>query len=316
MKKIKINAAGLFPISVVFSRVFPLLTQWFKFKIEGASYLLDTRKNILNYYKQNPEEIKDTELKEALSYIRRKGLALFPYSWADKYNPLNVKVFFDEECGLRYVMHNNHRLYFKAGMDEFRVKLTYNALLQEQDDNSPHSYLNGTIDVEQGSILFDLGAAEGIFALSVIDRISEAYVFETEEAWIAPLKKTFEPWSDKVTIIHKYASDKDTEDTVTINTIMNSDEGGKVFLKLDVEGAEKIVLNGASNILQSEKFDVKAAVCTYHYPHDYAELTNLMSDVYGYKVTPSKGYMCCFFGQMEAPLYFRKGMIYCEKVSK
>ena len=54
--------------------------------------------------------------------------------------------------------------------------------------------------------LLDVGAAEGFFALSVIEHVKEIILFECDVEWIKALEATFKPWKDKVFIINKYVS--------------------------------------------------------------------------------------------------------------
>ena len=171
--------------------------------------------------------------------------------------------------------------------------------------------------MEPDSIIFDLGAAEGIFALNVIEKAKKIYIFESEKEWLLPLQKTFEPWKDKITIINKYASENDSESTIKLDAIAKDIEPNQnIFLKLDVEGAEKQVLIGAKQLLNSDNQHVKAAICTYHYPQDYNNLTDLMVNDFNYNISTSKGYMCCFYGGVPDSEYFRRTMIYCYKKHK
>ncbi len=147
----------------------------------------------------------------------------------------------DDE-GFPWVDHGGRgkRLYFRRGSDPAKVASVYRGLLREQDAASPHCYRTDGFEVEEGDVLLDVGSAEGIFALDNIERVSRVILFETDEAWIGALRKTFEPWKDKVTIINKFASDTDGPDTVTVDTALQEVNGGAVFLKLDVEGLRSV----------------------------------------------------------------------------
>lgn len=311
MNKSKIKSSWFFPASIYFMRTFPLLTQWLRYKLENNRRWM-VRKEILDYYKDKSPDDLDDDTKEGLRYIKKKGLELFPFFWADKYSPLKVKVYMDDACGLQYVLHDNKRLYYKRGLNPSDIQLSYTALSIEQDKKSAHCYLTDSFDLDDGSILFDLGAAEGIFALSVIERVEKVYLFESDPEWIEPLRKTFEPWKDKVEIINKYASSQDSDHSITIDTVLKDTEKASLFLKVDVEGAEKDVIRGASKTLDSDRFKVKAAVCTYHYHHDYNELCSLMDSI-GYKAEHSKSYMLCFYSKPLVYPFFRRALIYCYK---
>lgn len=300
----------LYPFLLKLSNTFPLFVQYVQHKLGGNDYL-GARKKLLDYYKIHLEEIKDKDIENGLSFIKKRGLSLYPYAWTKQYQSVKVNVYSDNS-GLQYVMHQSKKLYFRRGTPEFKIKRAYVSLLEEQDQNSPHCYLNGMIDLKDDSLIFDVGAAEGIFALTNIEKAKYVYLFETDSAWIEALQKTFEPWKEKVLIINKFASDKDADGCVKLDSLLKDKEDESVFLKLDVEGAEAQVLNGAKEALTSDKLDVVAVVCTYHYAQDYAQLTELVKS-YGYKYKTSKGYMCCFYDNDNPPAYFRRVMIYCSR---
>lgn len=276
--------------------------------------LVRLREGILEYYDKNGLPDDDPDLKSAVAYIRDKGTKAFPYTFGDKYDDMQVEVFKDPECGLRYVLHGGRRLYFVKGWGDRRVLHTYAALLREQDPDSPHCYQQADLGVEEGDTLFDIGCAEALLTLMVVDKVKAAYLFEGDPRWIEPLRRTFEPWKEKVTIVDKFVSDKDTPTSVTIGRIIERDAvAGRLFLKLDVEGAEKEVIAGMSEAIGSYPDAIDAVVCTYHNQNDFAELSSLMRSE-GFDVSPSKGYMLFIYDYKRLkPPYFRKGAIYCRK---
>lgn len=286
---------------------FPLFMEW------GRSLMGDEcrkyRLEIEKYYTQQPPDPSDKDLIDALDYMKTKGLYVFCYSFIEKYSFMPVKVYTDDSCCMKYVLHRGRKLYFKRGLSDNQIISMYRFLLTEQDEFSPHRYLTPNFDINPNDTLLDIGAAEGILTLTVIDRIREAYLFEMEEGWIEPLSKTFEPWKDKVKIIPKYVSNEDSESTIKIDTFIKNVDVKSLFVKIDVEGAEKCVLEGAEETLQSSGYSVRLAICTYHKQQDYEELSAIMLKK-NYDVETSKGYMLFYFAPMQPP-YFRRGMIYC-----
>lgn len=268
------------------------------------------RRLILNYYRKNDPGRYTGELR----YIKDKGVAIFPYKFNDdqKYDYRKVEVFTDDECGLKYIIHEGRKLYFPPKQDS-HLQRSYAFLCKEQDPLSPHCYQSEKFHVNDGDILFDIGSAEGLFSLSVIDKVSKLFLFETDETWLKPLEKTFEPWKDKVVIIPKFASDKDSDKTVTIDSLAGQlDDSSPVLLKIDVEGAEAKVLEGAKGII-SGRAGTRAVVCTYHNREDYDTLSAIMRS-HGYNTEPSNGYMLFMYDKngIDAP-FFRHGVIYCSK---
>lgn len=260
----------------------------------------------------HPEMYSDPEISRAIDYVLEHGTKIFPHPYTEKYNDDAIEVYTDGYSGLKYVMHSGHPLYMRRGSRESDIKGSYRLLSIEQDPLSPHCYQTGGFEMDEGSVLFDIGCAEGNFSLSNIERASRVFLFETDEKWLEPLARTFEKWKDKVVIINKFVSGEDGKRTVTVDTVMREyGISGPVFLKMDVEGAEPEVLRGARETLA--RSDVKAVICTYHRQGDHAELSGMMERA-GYKVRTSSGYMLFVYDHKGLkPPYFRRGVIYCTK---
>lgn len=266
---------------------------------------------VLRYYSDLAEELVNPEEKTALDYLKNNKLGVFPYPFQKKYNKNKIIVFKDELLKLKYVVHDGKRLYFRRKSSTRGIKRNYNALLMEQDINSPHRYLTSDYRVNTNDILVDIGAAEGILALSVIDIVKKVYLFETDQNWIEALEATFSPWIDKVEIINKFVSDRNDENHVSLDEYFNGNL--KIdFLKVDVEGAEEKVLQGAAKIL-SENESLKVALCTYHKPDDAVFFEKYFKDR-NFKTSFSNGYM--IFNEPKAfyPPYLRKGVLRAEKI--
>jgi hypothetical protein len=265
---------------------------------------------ILDYYNSlEPHKISEEE-HEALSYIRKEGIQVFPYHFQDKYKKSEVEVFVDAKNGLKYVIENDRKLYFKRKSSERGVKRNYNALRIEQDVESAHRYLTQSFEVEDGDILVDVGAAEGNLPLSVMHKVKKVYLFETDPKWIEALQATFEPWKEKVEIINKYVSDKNNDTHVTLDTFFK-DKEPFTFLKVDAEGAETSILEGCRTILAENK-PMKIAMATYHKPHD-AEEIELFINQYHFKSEFSEGFM--IFPELKtfSPPYLRRGLIRAKR---
>lgn len=264
------------------------------------------RGKILKHFASLPENEVNDEQREVLRYLENNPVSIFPYKFHDNYSPDKIEVFYDPETGMRYVMQDGKRLYFKKRWCEKRIKRAYSDLLREQDKNSPHRYLTDSFVIGKDDILADIGAAEGNFSLSVIEKIKKVYLFEYDKEWIEALKATFTPWSEKVEIINKYVSDIDDGTHIRFDTFYKTKKD-IIFLKIDVDGAEKIVLNSCNEIFKTRE-SFKVALCTYHKNNDEKDFTLLLNN-HGFSVTPSKGYMIHYYDKkMKAP-YLRRGLI-------
>ncbi len=181
---------------------------------------------------------------------------------------------------------------------------------KEQDPKCPHCYENERFRVEEGDVLLDIGAAEGNFALSAVDRVARIILFESNKEWIEALNATFEPWKEKVTIVNKFVGDVTNSECTTLDDYISEDE--KIsFLKIDVEGAESKLLNGCRRILQ-ERSPLKVAICTYHKQQDEQEFSAFLTR-FGFETTHSNGYMLLYHDKkIEAP-FLRRGLIRAMK---
>jgi hypothetical protein len=214
---------------------------------------------------------------------------------------------------LKYVLHENKRLYFKQS-DEHEIQSYYNSLLIEQDIDSPHRYEYKDFKVNEGGTVLDVGAAEGIFSLSVVDRASRLYIIEADESWLPALEATFAPWRDKVTIINKYIANYQAAATCDLDSYFRETlETPANFIKVDVEAGEMPLLNGAQGLLAAQP-NMKIAICTYHRQKDAEEINNALM-AQGFHTEFSKGYMIfeSWLRDREPSFYIRKGLIRAGK---
>ncbi|TAL61747.1 MAG: hypothetical protein EPN88_14410 [Bacteroidetes bacterium] len=264
------------------------------------------RKKILKYFSSLPENEVNDEQREVLRNLENNPVKIFPYPFHDNYSADKIEVMFDPQNKMRYVLQEGKRLYFKKRWSEKRIKRGYSDLRREQDIMSPHRYLTDSFKVDQDDVIADIGAAEGNFALSVIEKIRKVYLFEYDREWTEALKVTFAPWAEKVEIINKYVSDTDDESHIRFDTFYKSKKD-VTFLKIDVDGAESIVLNSCNEVFRSGS-PSKVALCTYHKDNDERDFTLLLRNN-GFNVTPSKGYMIHYYDKKMTAPYLRRGLI-------
>jgi predicted RNA methylase len=264
------------------------------------------RKKIPEYFASIPKNEVNNEQKEVLQFLKSNEIRIFPYPFHTDYSPDKIEVLHDSENGMRYVLQDGKRLYFKKRWGEKKIRKSYCDLMREQDSNSPHRYLTDSFTIGQNDVLADIGAAEGNFSLAVIEKIRKVYIFEYDQEWIEALKATFAPWTDKVEIINKFVSDKNNKSNIRFDTFFENRRDIN-FLKVDVDGAESIVLNSCDKVFKTDQ-SFKIALCTYHKNDDEKDFTSLLKD-YGFQVTTSKGYMINYYDKkMKAP-YLRRGLI-------
>jgi hypothetical protein len=250
------------------------------------------------------------QFEKELAWLRLHGLAYFPYSFADARSRSAAIVTRDAECGLLYVHHQGRRMYFPANMDVERARAYYTQIAVEQDPASPHRYLTPAFQPEEGDIIADVGAAEGLLCLECIERASHCYLFEPDMQWIEPLQRTFRQWPGKVTIVGSFVSG---HDGLGIQSIDSYFRGRKVdFLKVDAEGEEPHILAGARDCL-SRRIR-RAVICSYHASGHFTELSGILAEA-GYQVSASDGWILFLQDPSQAPPFFRRALIRAERRS-
>lgn len=263
---------------------------------------------VIEYLEGIPPETLPHEQKEVLEYLRENDISVFPYEFPTEYDAADIKIFRDGGNGLHYMLWEGKQLYYKDGNRASKAAQYFNSLRLEQDVRSPHRYLSGTFDVAEGDVVVDVGAAEGNFSLSVVEKAGFIYLFETDERWIKALEATFAPWKHKIKIERKFVSDKTGGDKVALDDYFGAEQAIH-FIKADVEGAEAAVLRGAENILKSQR-GVKVAICTYHRQEDAGILGDMLSQL-GFHTTFSDGYMLYYYGRTNVVRepYLRKAVL-------
>jgi hypothetical protein len=276
----------------------------------GIIRLFKLRKNTITLLQEELKTIKDTEKQEILDYLKRHLFLFSPYlyDFTNKYNMKNIKVYIDIDYDMKYILYYNKRLYFPVTWDKEMIQNYCNWLLIEQDIDSPHKYEYSEFQVQKDDVVADVGGAEGIFALSVIERAKWVYIFEYDTQWTKALKMTFSPWKEKVTIINKYISDVIDDNCTTLDDFFHHGEIN--FIKADIEGAEIKLLIGAKTILSIAK-KLRIAICTYHNQNDANEINSHLQEN-GFYTEYSKGYILPR-GFNACPPYLRRGLIRATK---
>ena len=266
---------------------------------------------LLDYFTCHEDEAK--YYSKELEFLRETGrYCVFPYSPGADHHC--VESGFDEASGYPYVIHQGHKLYFSSNYSQSKAAEMYSYYVREEKllgrddiDEAPHQYQSPRVCVEEGDVVFDIGAAEGLFALDQVEKASRLVVVESDPLWIAPLRHTFAPFGDKVTIIEKFVSAADTENTVSLRKLLMDTDYRSAFIKMDIEGCELPAIASAVDVLNGKE-NTKLAVACYHRQHDADELKALFDHI-GYSSEFSKGFMLFSSYDTPTPPYFRNGII-------
>jgi len=177
--------------------------------------------------------------------------------------------------------------------------------LDEYMWEGPYGYTDGKFDVtvKSGDVVIDAGAWIGDYCAYAANKGATVYAFEPvmetfkwlqkcaelNEGKIYPIKKGLGNKEEKlkITISEKnsgissfVANHTDGCEEITITTLDKFVEENKIdkidFIKVDIEGAERYLLQGATNVLKT--FAPKLAICTYHLPDDPEVLEKIIKD--------------------------------------
>lgn len=265
---------------------------------------------LMEYYLLHQEEM--SPYRRELTYLESvKKFCNFPYSLASPKNPVQYGV---DDSRMPYVIHNGERLFFPYGTPTEEMLSLYDyyvhveKLLEKEDsEDAPHQYQSPRVQVSEGDTLFDIGAAEGLFCLDNIKKVSKAVIVESDPKWLEPLKKTFSPFKDKVVILNSFISANDTESTVSLSSLIRDFNCQSAFFKMDIEGYELPAIMSSIQVIQ-QLSRTKMAIATYHKQNDFVELKSVFDGI-GYYSESSDGYMLFNLYDVPMPPFFRKGII-------
>jgi FkbM family methyltransferase len=184
-------------------------------------------------------------------------------------------------------------------------------------------YQNDLIGVVPGDVVLDVGSHLGTFTKLALRQGARLVVaFDPEPTNIRCFKRTFREEIDEERVILVEAAAWNEPGTLSFSNTEESGtstakvlDGGGVeveavkiddvieelgldrvdFMKMDIEGAERRALQGATRILA--KFGPRMALSTYHNPDDPQMITKLVLDARpSYQVIPAAGFSYFFEG--------------------
>ena len=169
----------------------------------------------------------------------------------------------------------------------------YQVTTETFDQTDWHYYQKEHTQIDSGERLLDVGAAEGLFALSVAQLCDKIILVEPNDYFAESLKKSFSQMADKTEIKNVAVGSVDGEisfsnESLNGRIVSDSTAGKKriaridtllpnekvTYLKADVEGFELEVLKGAENLIMRNK--PKIAITTYHNENNEQEIVSLV----------------------------------------
>lgn len=240
-----------------------------------------------------------------------KPFTMFPYPYVGEKREILTGRAAD---GYPYAEHLTQRVYFPKEYSEESAELWYRGYLEDEGltgfgrrTKSPHCYIDESHYPDPGDIIVDVGCSEGFFSRHFAARAGKIYLFESDGKWVAPLQRTFSDCQEKVVLTQKFVGVTSDVNTVRLDDVIRSHDDEVYFIKMDIEGAEREVIESSREFLMSHR--VKISCCAYHRPSDGRYLTKLLRKM-GYLTRYSKGWML-FFNRFCWPS-FRRGVIYAR----
>jgi FkbM family methyltransferase len=261
----------------------------------APSFFISYNKKV---YLQNKKTAMQTFLKKWIvqngnkSYFDFKGAKLPDISNDDEKFSLFIDTIFSETFFISCFFDENYE----------KLRIEY---LEQYISVDPYCYCDGNFKViiEPDDVVIDVGAWIGDFSAYAASKGAFVFAFEPVQETFSLLSKTAELNNNKIYPVQKGLGDCDCEMTISIshnNSGANSiiferdSDGEKIlilsldkfvaennikkvdFIKSDIEGAERDMLRGATNVLKT--FAPKLAICTYHLPDDPEVLEKIILD--------------------------------------
>lgn len=246
--------------------------------------------------------------KTQISDFLRKNISVFPYEYIKKYDMRNIVALKDPGEGLTYIKDFNTKIYMKKGYSiKMLAKRYYNNILIEQDECSPHRYVTNNFKPLSNDVIIDIGGAEGFFGLPYIDRAKKIYIFERDLGWVKALRHTYQDHMDKVHIIDKFVSNYTDDNHISLDDFIEKEglESESIFIKIDAEGSEPLIIDGAKKWLEKVP-KARIALCVYHNQNHEALFRKVFKD---WHIQNSDGYMLYYYDYNFGEPYLRRGVL-------
>lgn len=187
----------------------------------------------------------------------------------------------------------NKKLFWPS---KFSISRLNQVVAESFDTEDWHYYQKEHTEINPGEIILDIGTAEGLLPISVIDKCEHIYMIEPSKLFCNCLNKTFSEYKEKTTIFNVAVGNSDgtinfDENSLDgmisnvnsattqeigihkIDTLFNKNQP-ITYLKADIEGFELEMLKGAEKTIKNNK--PKIAITTYHTQNNPKEIIELI----------------------------------------
>ncbi|NHN25611.1 FkbM family methyltransferase [Flavobacterium jejuense] len=178
---------------------------------------------------------------------------------------------------------------------KFSISRLNQVIAESFDIEDWHYYQKTHTEINVDEVVLDIGTAEGLLPLSVVDKCKYIYMIEPSTLFCNCLSRTFSDYKNKTTIFNVAVGNEDgiinfdensldgmisNENTsfsneIPINkvdTLLNNQI--ITYLKADIEGFELEMLKGAEQTIKRNQ--PKIAITTYHTQNNPKEIIDLI----------------------------------------
>jgi FkbM family methyltransferase len=170
----------------------------------------------------------------------------------------------------------------------------YQVTSETFDNEDWHYYQKKHTEVIAGEVLLDIGAAEGLFSLTVANLCKSILLVEPNDYFVKALNRTFAPYKEKVSIFNVAVGSQNGEIVFNPDSLIGRITPGNTlgtkkplrkiddvvtdipitYLKADLEGFETEMLRGAEKTIKSNR--PKIAITAYHKENNTNEIISLI----------------------------------------
>ena len=276
------------------------------------------REKLLDLLKRDYDRIvcDFPDMKKSIDEILKNGINMLCSPIEKKYSEYGVSISFDRQRNKFYVNQDGKRLYYCTKYRRKRAVFeNYLSMIVEQDEDSPHRYLDPDDDLD-AYVMIDCGSAEASLPLKYIDKLKRLYLFEADTKWCEALADTFEPWRDKVKIINGFVGNNNANGYIDLSDFIERQieygiisEDDPIYIKMDIEGMEELVTPTLYSLICSRK-NIHLSVCVYHSQDAYTNIINSLPKNVNVKLR--SGYMLFYCDNLVFP-YLRHGVVKIDK---
>lgn len=178
---------------------------------------------------------------------------------------------------------------------QYPIDGLYQVVAETFDREDWHYYQKKSTEVESQDVVVDVGAAEGLFSLTIADRCRKVIMIEPNDFFVKSLQQTFASKTDKVEIINVAVGSEEGEiefAQTSLSGHINQGEGAikKIttidlllkgqpvsYLKADLEGFEIQMLKGAVETIRINR--PRIAITTYHKENNADEIISFIKSI-------------------------------------